>query len=191
MKKLAAMLCLSAMATGAFAQGLVNFANNAGTLVSANIGGNVATTSGPAGSYYFGLLTSATAAGPFTFANVLGTNQVTANGGRFTGGNGIAVNGWAPGSTMFYEVAGWEQSLGTTFNPAWLTTAPSGLFGLSVVGSGVAGGGSQSLPSLPLFGGTGITQGFTLTGGASVPEPSSMALIGLGAAALVIFRRRK
>jgi hypothetical protein len=191
MKKLAAMLCLSAMATGAFAQGLVNFANNPNTLVSANIGGNVATLSGPVGSYYFGLLTSATGgAGSWTFSGLTGTNLVNSTGGRFTGGNGVAVPNWAAGATMSYQVAAWESSLGTTFNPAWLVTAPNGLFGLSAIGTGVAGGGAQSLPTLQLFGGTGITAGFTLTGGA-VPEPSSMALFGLGAAALVIFRRRK
>jgi len=193
MKKLAAMLCLSAMTTGAFAQGLVNFANNPQTLVSANINGNIANINGPAGSYYFALLTSATPGGPFSFTQLMGTNVSTAAGGRFTGGNGIQVPNWAPGTTMSYEVAGWDASLGSTFQTSWLTTAPAnGLFGISAVGSGVAGGGAQSLPTLQLFGGTGITAGFSLTGtGPIVPEPSSMALAGLGAAALMIFRRRK
>jgi PEP-CTERM motif len=90
---------------------------------------------------------------------------------------------------MYYEVAAWDLSLGTTFNPVWLTGIPFGLFSISAVGSGVAGGGPQNLPTLQLFGGTGITQGFTLTGPVFIPEPSSMALFCLGAAALVIFRR--
>jgi hypothetical protein len=188
MKKLAAMLCLSAMATGAFAQGLVNFANNPQTLVSATIGGNTATISGAAGSYYFALLISGTATGPFTFTGLQGTNSGVA-AGRFSGGNGVAVNGWAPGATMFYEVAGWSAGAGPTFDPTWINTPPGGgLFGISAVGSGVAGGGAQSLPTLQLFGGTGITSGFDVTG---VPEPTTMALAGLGAAALLIFRRRK
>jgi len=194
MKKLAAMLCLSAMTTGAFAQGLVNFANNPQTLVSATIGANTATLSGPAGSYYFGLLTSPTGgAGSWTFSGLYGTNLVNSTGGRFSGGNGVAVPNWAAGATMSYEVAAWESSLGVTFKASWLVTPPAGLFGVSLVGSGVAGGGAQSLPTLQLFGGTGITAGFNLTGGGTppVPEPSSMALFGLGAAALVIFRRRK
>jgi len=98
---------------------------------------------------------------------------------------------------MFYELAGWSSAGGaTTFNAAWVksdgTAAASGLpslFGVSPIGSGVAGGGAQSLPTLQLFGGaSGIQSGFTLTG---VPEPTSMALAGLGAAALLIFRRRK
>lgn len=92
---------------------------------------------------------------------------------------------------MFYEVVGWESSLGANFNPAWLTTYPeASLSGWSLVGSGVAGGGPQNLPPLQLFGGTGIPQGFTLSFFHPVPEPSSMALFGLGAAALVILRYR-
>jgi hypothetical protein len=68
---------------------------------------------------------------------------------------------------MFYKVAGWSASLGTTFNPAWLTGNPNGpftgygLFGLSAVASGVAGGGSMPAPPFPLFGGTGLP-GFNL-----------------------------
>jgi hypothetical protein len=191
MKKLAAILCLSAMATGAFAQGVVIFNNSPATLVSSQNPGQTATAiSGAAGSFFFGLLTSATGApGSFTFANLYATNSGAA-AGRFIGGT-VGVTGWAAGTTMSYEVAGWTSALGTTFNPAWLTTHPGGFFGTSVVGSGVAGGttaGGQSFPTLPLFGGTGIGTGFVLTG---VPEPSSMALAGLGAAALLIFRRRK
>jgi len=188
MKKLAAILCLSALTTGAFAQGLVNFVNNPQSLISANIGGNVASISGAAGSYYFGLLTSSNgAAGSFTFTGVYGTNSGVA-AGRFSGGS-VAVNGWAPGATLSYQVVGWSSSLGATFNNAWLTKAPTGgLFGESSIATGSAGGGPQSLPPLQPFGGTGIPTGFTLV---SVPEPSSMALAGLGAAALLIFRRRK
>jgi len=190
MKKLAAILCLSAMATGAFAQGLINFANSPTTLVSANIGGNTAAISGAAGSYYFGLLTSPTGgAGTWTFSGLYATNLVNSTGGRFSGGNGVAVPNWAAGTTQSYEVAAWSSALGHDFNPTWLVNAPGGLFGVSAVGTGVAGGGAQSLPTMQLFGGaTGIQAGFTLT---AVPEPTSMALAGLGAAALLIFRRRK
>jgi len=191
------MLCLSAMTTGAFAQGLINFNNSPTTLISAKIGGNVATLSGASGTYLFGLLTSAAQTGPFTFASVYGTNLVNTSGGRFTGGNGVAVTGWAPGATMFYEIAAWDVATGgASFKSAWVnangTAASSGLpslFGLSAIASGAAGGGPNALPPLPLFGGaSGLTSGFTLQG---VPEPTSMALAGLGAAALLIFRRRK
>jgi hypothetical protein len=70
-------------------------------------------------------------------------------------------------------------------------TGPSGgPCGVSAIGTGAAGGTGASgnaFPPFPLFGGTGITQGFTL----GIPEPSSIALAGLGAATLLLFRRRK
>jgi len=194
MKKLAAILCLSALSSGAFAQGLVNFFNNTTTLVSSGTSTSTATAiSGSPGAYYFALLTSPVGANTFTFSGAYGTNQAVA--GRFFGGASVQISGWAAGTARDFEVAGWSADLGATFNPAWLTTAPStGFFGVSSLGTGQAGGSTATgtLPNLNIFGGqTGIQSGFALTGGGIVPEPSSMALAGLGAAALLIFRRRK
>jgi len=195
MKKLAAILCLSALTTGAFAQGLVQFANGVGSLISSSQTGT-ATTLGaaPVGSYYFGLLTADSAAGPFTFSGVYATN--TAAGSKLGPPTyQPAVGNWAAGATKFFEVAGWSSSLGATFNNGWLTALPGdaiwgagGLFGLSSVGSGVAT--AAPAPPFPLFGGTALS-GFNLAPVGTVPEPTSMALAGLGAAALLIFRRRK
>ena len=194
MKKLAAILCLSALSTGAFAQGLINFFNSATTLVSSGQTTQTATAiSGSPGAYYFALLTSPVGANNFTFANVYGTNQAVA--GRFLGGANIQVSGWAPGTARDFKVAGWSQNLGPTFNASWLTSAPAGVnqfFGVSSLGTGQAGGfnGTGTLPNLNIFGGaTGIQNGFALI--TATPEPTSMALAGLGAAALLIFRRRK
>jgi hypothetical protein len=197
MKKLAVILCLSALTTGAFAQGLINYQNSGQTLISAQPqGGNAAAINNTPGSFYFGLLISASgAAGSFNFTGLYATNTAASTGGRLAGGNGISVPGWGAGVTMSYEIAGWDASLGHTFNPAWLTTAPNGFFGTSPVATGAAGGvdtTGNSIPTYNLFGGaTGIPTGFTLAGPSVTPEPSSMALAGLGAAALLIFRRRK
>jgi hypothetical protein len=195
MKKLAALLCLGALATGAFAQGTVTFNNNPATLISVGpVGAGVATAANSPGSYYFGLLTSLTgAAGSFTFAQVYGTNNAAA--GRFTGGTATLAN-IAPGTSFSFEVAGWSASLGATFNPAWIANPPnfgtaSGSFGLSGIGTAVAGGGTPPAPPGIIFGATGLTSGFNMTPTGVVPEPTSMALAGLGAAALLIFRRRK
>jgi len=75
MKKLAAILCLSALTTGAFAQGLVNFFNSSTTLSSATVNGTSAATSGAPGSYYYGLLIgSGNNANAFTFTGNYATN---------------------------------------------------------------------------------------------------------------------
>jgi hypothetical protein len=202
MKKLAAILCLSALTTGAFAQGTINFQNSGQTLVTATINGNTAaignSTSGS--TFYFGLLISpSTGAANFTFTGLYATNTAATTGGRLGGGNGIPVPGWGGGVVMNYELVGWSSTAGHDFNTAWVNAdgsvgnRPQDLFGISSIGTGAAGGldaGGNALPTYNLFGGNGITSGFNLTG-ATVPEPTSMALAGLGAAALLIFRRRK
>jgi len=200
MKKLAAILCLSAVTSGAFAQGTVAFANGPTTLISYSPSGSAQTLpASPVGSYYFGLLIGSAAAGPFTFSGVIATN--TAAGSKLGPGTyNPPVPGWAAQTSMFFEVAGWSASEGVTFKNSWLlannTLAPAnsavwtspGYAGLSNVGSGTSGGGVA--PPLPVFGGTGVG-GIDLTPVGAVPEPTSMALAGLGAAALLIFRRRK
>jgi predicted TIM-barrel fold metal-dependent hydrolase len=78
--------------------------------------------------------------------------------GRFLGEINLKVPGWTPGTARDFEVAGWSQALGATFNPAWLTTTlPWGtFFGISSVGTGVAGGfdGIGTWPTATIFGGT-------------------------------------
>jgi hypothetical protein len=114
-----------------------------------------------------------------------------------SGGANQAVAGWAAGQTRAFYVAGWSANLGKTYDPAWMSptyAGPSGFFGMSPIAPrGVAGGfdGTATLPSLNLFGGAqGIAAGFNMTV-IPIPEPTSFALAGLGAAAMLIFRRRK
>jgi len=194
MKKLAAILCFSAVAMGAFAQGTVSFLNTASTLISyAPSSGTAVLPSGAPGTYIFGLLTGplgSTDPASFTFTGLYGTNLTQA--GVVFGGAGRSANGWATGADQSYIIAGWSVDNGYLWNDAWRTTLPgSGYFGFSTVAHGVAGGpsGGGAIPPLNLFGGApSLTQGFVLQ---PVPEPATMALAGLGAAALLIFRRRK
>jgi hypothetical protein len=190
MKTILVILLSACVSDGSFAQGLVIFANNPSTLVSASqshvpYDWSVTAITGPSGSWYFALLTSSSGAfGSFSFTGLYATNVVNSTGGRFTGGT-VQVPKWAVGASMFYEVAGWEASLGTTLNPNWFYSMPTGLFAVSEVGSGVAGG--QMTPPLPLFGGTGITHGWAMQ---AVPEPASAELAVLGATLLWLSRYR-
>jgi len=196
MKKLVLTLSLAVLTSGAFGQGLINFINSSATLITVDGVSAVA----PGGTYRFAVFTAPVGTvnpALFTLAGggIYATNQATA--GRIFGGNGIAVTGWAPGSTQAFLIRGWSASTGATWaevsqyyvGGAWVGP---GYFGQSSIApGGVAGGfyGTGNLPNLNLFGGTqGLTTGFNLT---AVPEPSSMALAGLGAASLLLFRRRK
>jgi hypothetical protein len=189
---LAGLLNVGALSVGAFAQGLVTFANTPTTLISITQPGGppAAFSASPVGSYYFGLLTAPTAAGPFNFTGAYATN--TAGAGRLgPASNTQAVAGWAIGETLFYEVAGWSANLGHDWSQGWLSGQfdSGGFFGLSSVGSGTAGGpsGGVPAPAFPLFGGAGLT-GLVLYP-AYIPEPTGVGLWGLGAAAFLIFRR--
>jgi hypothetical protein len=208
MKKLVTTLCLAALATGAFAQGLVKFQNSTATSITQKLldGTIIATPNAPQGFYYALLMAVEGEANPhvFSFAGVLATNTGTA--GRLQGGSllGVQTTGWTPGSTKSFLVVGWSSDQGAAFNQAWMALGnvdtgnglfagtPGGWFGVSKIGTGAAGGTDPitggSLPALAVFGAApSLTTGFTLV---PVPEPATMALAGL-AAALLIFRRRK
>jgi len=235
MKKLAATLCLTALATAAFAQGTVNSANGSGTLFRTNsigIGGtsgntaNGAPSAGAAthGGFQYHLLvapstvTSVDASlqgllsGPWSDGGINMTNATLASGGRINGPSGTAgqTQNWPANATESFIVVGWSADEGAdwaTFRTALLGAHFNGSFwdqgallqnggfiGASTIQQLASGDAVGAAPS-SLFGsvgpsGTPITTPSTLWV-VNVPEPTSMALAGLGLGALVIFRRRK
>ena len=117
MKRGVIIVWVSFCACVGLAQGTINFANNPITLVST--AGPVGLPGPwPAGSFFFGLfIASAGTTDPhlFSFSGFYGTNLGVA-AGRFSGGNGLKVPGWAPGTAMSFLVAGWSSSLGHDWN---------------------------------------------------------------------------
>lgn len=122
-------------------------------------------------------------------------------GGRFTGGTDVAVAGITAGGNYQFVVVGWSSNEG---GANWATVAnelatgiwnnANGFAGISSVGvvTGVAGA-PPSTPST-LFGSSpAISTGFSLydVPVTIIPEPGTMALAGLGGAALLLFRRKK
>ena len=98
-RNLVIFLSILVFTVAGYGQGLVNFLNSPTTLVSLLMPGDVVPVSiqWPPGSYYFGLLTGpagTTNLSQFSFSGAYGTNQAVI--GRFSGGSGIAVSGWAP-----------------------------------------------------------------------------------------------
>jgi len=172
--------------------------------------------SGAAG-FYYELLVSATAQPDVTATStgigswldtaVFGSSGTSSlNAGKITSGAGVAANNWpAPSGAVeddqrFVEVIGWSGNYGTTF-AAFLTSlagglAPGGYFGVES-GQNVAGGGPSALPAVNQWGnqtggaGLGFNSGLVLNLVAPVPEPTTMALVGLGSLSLLALRRKK
>jgi hypothetical protein len=124
--------------------------------------------------------------------------------GRMTGNpntDDVFVAGRANGSSASFMVVGWSsQVAGASWSQAeafidtYLDTgsAPTtGWIGNSAIATSVQPGGGAT-PLGNIFGGNaGQVLGFTLNMVTPVPEPGTFALVGLGAATLLIFRRRK
>ncbi len=191
-------------------QGTVNFATGAfaATQITTNAvygGPSVGLISGPIGSYYFALFVAPstvtvnwspddpTLAG-FTFTGAIGTNTATA--GRFSGNNlttpsvGVAVAGYAAGTTASFTVVGWSVNYGATWADALAArnTDKFGYWGSSGVAEVQLGGGA--IPAGTIFGlNLGQIPGFALNPG-PIPEPQVSALGGLGLLMLLGLRRK-
>jgi hypothetical protein len=221
MKKLILTACAVTCAASVFAQGTVNFNNRVvGSVVThiyapnplnvnqGTIGnGSSDTSSGStswAGYTVIGAAgTSGQYGGATTFAQLLaapGSNQAegslvpatptttfrTGAGGGFVAGVGATLGNVLPDAAVAtLELVAWDNS---GLYPTWTQAR------LAWVNGTIAAGTSGEL-NVANIGGTFNTppnlvglQSFNLY---FVPEPSTFALAGLGAAALLIFRRRK
>jgi len=191
MKKLLIAAALSGVTAGAFAQGTVFFNNNAANQPAVTVDKTFATggTYAPANGFTVALYWVNNSSGPFLPMSPLVLTPVAKGVGQFNGGfdtlSTVTIAGQAAGGTGEFEVAGW---LGTTFTS---------------FAAAVAGGDKTGVSS-PFYNDTGgagtpAGPGHQLTGWAgqpdlvlsSAPEPTTIALGGLGAAALLLFRRRK
>jgi hypothetical protein len=191
MKKLILSAAMACLAVGALAQGTVFFDN--GTP------GNLTTSATSSGAFFDGftsgtptLLQDATSsfygalfAGP---TSSLG-QTVLAKGLMDYGGtpgeyyedayNTYSIIGVAGGASAYFQVQIWKGNYASAA-AAVLAGSPSGTS--ATFQSALGGAGTP--PSLP----TTLSMPATIL---TVPEPGTFALAGLGAAALLIFRRRK
>jgi len=197
MKKLLTLTALVGATTISLAQGTVNFQNTAATLISA---GGVAMGGSSSNQFNFAvfLAPSSTAASSGltaaltdpAFQSVAGVNANGATPGRLVTRSGLDVGG-AAGSIVDYVVRGWSANAGATWAEA-MASYNNGVpmyIGSSTIGNDLVLGGG-AIPSTALFGaGPNQVTGFNLV--QVIPEPTSMVLAGLGAASLLLFRRRE
>lgn len=202
MKKYLSMLAVVAVAASAFAQGTVNFSNNGTTLVKAGADAASAVAVPAAGGYVqFLWAPSGSTAGAYTGQSLtawLGANtawkaidtSIKAFGpvaGRFLGGT-VSVPTATAGAPIQAIVAAWTGNF-ASFDAA--VAAGTGQWGLSSAFAVATGNPNTTPAGTPgLITGAGGFTGMTITS-SIIPEPSTLTLAGLGAAALMIFRRRK
>ncbi|MGC3958711.1 MAG: PEP-CTERM sorting domain-containing protein [Verrucomicrobiota bacterium] len=116
-------------------------------------------------------------------------NHATAAGRLATTAGAAVIPGFAGGSTVDFIVRGWSADAGATYAQAllsWSSGGP-GMDGSSRIGNNLVLSDGAAIPVTTLFGVGGNQIGGFFIG---VPEPSSLAFTGLGAAALLVFRRR-
>lgn len=199
MKKYLSTLAVVALAASALAQGTVNFANNASSLVTA--GG----TAIPANGGFVQLLwaPAGTAAGAYTQGDPAawfaanpgwaalpaaagGIDNIAPAAGRFGGGTATVPTATA-GATIQAIVAGWTGNF-ADLNAAYAGKASIGFSASFQVVTGnpttVPPGTAASITGAGQFGGLNALPTTV------VPEPSTLALAGLGVAALLVLRRR-
>lgn len=183
-------MCVGASLYG---QGQVTFANNSTTLVSTNatlIGGGVgsAATTASGGTVKVALYWGVASSSEAQLVQIGATAGISPVAGRINAGIYTTPVETVAGASAAFQVRGWTGGY-ATYEAAY-AAATSGtqgiLLGVSSVFSAVTGGAGTP-PGAPATL-AGAIPSFTLV---PVPEPSTIALAGLGAASLLLFRRRK
>jgi len=213
MKKLIITAAVSSgLALSGFAQGYANFQNTISTqfyftstastankISSAALGGQSATVvSGSAGVLDVGLYWSTSAFTDAAQGTLAGIVNIGATAGTLLG-NGSLTFGptTSPNETVYVQVFAWDSTYATPD----AAHAAGGAFGASSAGQVNSTYGAVGAPLLMTLGAAAPAPGGVIFGTAAPffprtivlagPEPGTIAIGGLGAAALMLFRRRR
>jgi hypothetical protein len=217
MKKTLLTFAVSVCAISVFAQGTVNFNNrntaaglfvpiygvNSGSPTESKTGNSaVALPAGTqtyagallTGSGYLAQLFAAPGAGAAESALVASANSITTfrtgtSSGAFAGVTAVLANVLPDAAVATLQVRAWDNTSG--LYPTWAAAEAAWLAGTIAAGKSLlfdlnAIGGNLNTPPLPVG-----MQSFNIYTTTAIPEPSTFVLAGLGAASLLIFRRRK
>jgi hypothetical protein len=199
MKTLTAIATLATLASSAFAQGTIGFQNTVatefyiGSVSPANVVPADTTT------IDIGLFWSPTAFNTL-MGNLGGIVQFGSFAGQIAGNAAFVVPGVSGGDSEYYQVFAWDAAYGNSLAGLQACVAAGGLFGASSAGPantiyGLIGNSilltanTQPAVGPPVFNTSGNSFGKTII--SPTPEPTTIALGGLGAAAMMLFRRRK
>jgi hypothetical protein len=202
MKKLILTTLTSMAAVAAFAQGTVNFVNDGVNLTSPPdrfirfargasagnaYGTNLARAVGTqyAVQLYYGASTAAEGSLiPLTAAPANLRASTSASAGIWINGGSRTFSAGAEGATLNLQVRVWDINFGATYEAAVANANNSSSVGKSAIFT-------YLVPPSTAAPGAFLLANFTTFTIDNIPEPASFALAGLGAAALLIFRRRK
>jgi len=190
MNKIAYLVAASAFAVTAFGQGQINL-NNRGLALVNDASGKPLTGTSYVAQVWYGANAAAIPSAGLSFAPAPFRASTTTFPGTWnpsgTGGPGNigTLTGFAPGSTVTLRVAVWDSSIAGV-------GAAQAVAGAA--GTGISAPFTYTIPTDPLAipGGLENMASFSLvaSGGPVIPEPTTIALGTLGAAAL-LWRRRK
>jgi hypothetical protein len=201
MQKTFTTILLLGSAVVAFAQGTINFQNSFLTPISLhfrNPDGSIQVVPVPTTvAVDYGVF-AGTSAGSLSLVSPLLPSSAEAAGLVAAPTTAFAIPGSNAGeTTWFVQVRGWSASYGTDWQEAQVDWINGGItiWGESTIASGF-GMGPAAGPGYAIWQAANGTNPaklapFTLCYGACIPEPSTMALTGLGIAVVLIFRRRK
>jgi hypothetical protein len=198
MKKLLLTCALVAAVTAAFAQGTVQFSNGTlskMSLVSPGVSTVVIPTTA---SFSFGLFYGVNQSTSLSLlTSQFGINSTSSAGiivnplDRKSAMNTIPLGTETSGgeTDIWVQMKGWDASFGTD----WLKASEQGTyFGASAIRN-IGGLGPSTGPGVAIWQSATGTSLLTMPafGLTLVPEPTTLALAGMGVASLLIFRRRK
>jgi hypothetical protein len=189
MKKLALLAAFLAVGAMAYGQGTFTMANKKGTTLDAPVlDASGAKLSGA--DYLAQLYAGPVGAGTFTAYGKPVPFKTGTAAGYFSDSTAVDV-GVAAGTKVDVQVRAWRAAAGSSYEAAAGAAASlTGNYGASATIAGLATGGGFDANGIPVLPNNLIgLQGFSLTGGV-VPEPSVLALGLLGAAVLVLRRRK-
>jgi hypothetical protein len=189
MKKTLLVLGMSMIVSAnIFAQGQVTMGNTASSLVRLDslAGPAVTATTTPSGGVTFELYAATTTAGVTNSSVAPLSTPLTALVNASVAGRIVsattAVNALTAGQLYTFQIFAWQTSFGSYVN----AQNTGGYFGASYRFNAAASADGAPPATSTLL--APLMQPFFLT---AVPEPSTMVLAGLGAASLLLFRRRK
>lgn len=186
MKKLLITAAALLITASTYAQGVVNFANNAATAIRDTDGTSVVAGDGIRAALYWAPLSD-----PNNFTQIGADSTVAVSppvAGTFAAGSRTTGNATAPGGVARFQVRAWELAYGSTFEAAMAAPAMGG----RTAKLGISNTVEMPTGNPPLTPAASLTanglQSFQLM---IVPEPSVVALGVMGVGALLLLRRRK